>query len=145
MTCFRNSAIQFWRNATVHLSCRNIFARCRSPCAHRDEQPKSQCLDGSSGGLHTVHKRAATDLHGAPQIALIQLIGGFLAAQGAFEIKMAIVNIATQEDLPDALALAAGSMKRLLLGEPNRRVRSSDTEDTRMAHCSPIDSHERSG
>jgi hypothetical protein len=40
---------------------------------------------------------------------------------------MAILDIAVQEDFPNALTLVARRMKALLLGEPNRRVRSSDT------------------
>jgi hypothetical protein len=40
---------------------------------------------------------------------------------------MAILDIAVQEDFPNALTLVTGSMKALLLGEPDWRVRSSDT------------------
>ena len=57
------------------------------------------------GALHTVQNCAATCLHSAAPIALIQLIRGLLSAQGAFQIKMAVINIAIQEDLPNALAL----------------------------------------
>jgi hypothetical protein len=39
----------------------------------------------------------------------------------------AMINIAMQEDLPNALSVVTGSMKALLLGEPNRWVRGSDT------------------
>ena len=53
-------------------------------------------LHGGSGCLHTVQNRAATCFYGTAQIALIQLIRGFLAIQGAFQIKMAMINIAIQ-------------------------------------------------
>jgi len=46
-------------------------------------------------------------LHGAAQIALIQPIRTFSAIQSAFQIKMAMINIAIQEDLADALAQPA--------------------------------------
>ena len=88
--------------------------------------------------------RSATCLHGAAQIPLIQLIRTFPAIQGAFQIKMAMINIAIQEDLADALALIARSMKALLLGQPNQRVRRSDTDDPRMVHWSPTNSCEAS-
>jgi len=55
------------------------------------------------------------------------LIGTFLAIQRAFQIKMAEIDIAIQEDLPNALALVTRRLKALLLGEPNRWVRYSDT------------------
>jgi hypothetical protein len=55
---------------------------------------------------------------------------------------MAMINIAIQEDLADALALVARSMKALLLGQPNQWVRSSDTDDPRMVHWSPTNSCE---
>jgi len=45
------------------------------------------------------------------------------AVQRAFQIKMAMINIAIQEDLPNALALVTRRMKASLLGEPNRWVR----------------------
>jgi len=44
------------------------------------------------------------------------LIGAFLAIQSAFQIKMAVIDVAIQEDLPNALALVARRMKALLLG-----------------------------
>ncbi len=37
------------------------------------------------------------------------------------------IDIAIQENLPNALTLVTRCMKALLLGEPNRRVRCSDT------------------
>ena len=86
--------------------------------------------------------RSATCLHGAAQIPLIQLIRTFSAIQSAFQIKMAMINIAIQEDLADALAVVARSMKALLLGQPNQWVRCSDTEDPRMVHWSPTNSCE---
>ena len=95
-----------------------------------------------SGCLQTVQNRAATYLHGAAQIALIHLIRAFATIQGAFQIKMAMRNIAIQEDLPNAFALVARSMKSLFLGEPKRRVRCSDAEDPRMIHWSPTNSWE---
>jgi hypothetical protein len=45
---------------------------------------------------------------------------------------MAMINIAIQEHLADALAVLARSMKALLLGQPNQWVRCSDTENPRM-------------
>jgi len=76
----------------------------------------------------------ATGFHSAAQIALIQLIRALLAIQRAFKIKMAIINVAIQEDLPNALALITSRMKGLLLGKPDRRVCRPDTENPRMAH-----------
>jgi hypothetical protein len=105
---------------------------------------KVDILHGSFGCLHTLQNRAAARSHGAAQIALIQLIRAFLAIQRAFQIKMAMINIAIQEDLPNALALVTRSMKALLLGEPNRWIRCTDTEDTRMVHWSPTNSCEAS-
>jgi hypothetical protein len=64
------------------------------------------------------------------------------AKSRAFQTKMAMINIAIQEDLPNALAWVTRSMKTLLLGEPNQWVRHSDTEDPRMVHCSPTNSCE---
>jgi hypothetical protein len=58
-------------------------------------------LHGSSGCLQTVQNRAATRFHGAAQIALIQLIRAFPAIQSAFQIKMAMTDIASKE-LPRA-------------------------------------------
>jgi hypothetical protein len=46
-------------------------------------------------------------------------------------IRMAMIKIATQEDLADPLALVTRSMKALLFGEPNQRVSCSDTKDSR--------------
>ncbi len=57
---------------------------------------------------------------------------------------MAMINIAIQEDLADALALVTRSMKALLLGEPNQWVRCSDAEEPRMVHWSPTNSCEAS-
>jgi hypothetical protein len=68
-------------------------------------------LHSSSGSIYTVQNRAATCFHGAAQITLIQLIRAFLAIQLAFQIKIAMLNIAIQEDLPNALALVTRSMK----------------------------------
>jgi len=42
-----------------------------------------------------------------------------------------------EEDLPNALALVARSMKGLLLGEPYGRIRCCDTEYPKMVHWSP--------
>jgi hypothetical protein len=53
--------------------------------------------------------RSATCLHGAVQIPLIQLIRTFSAIQSAFQTKMAMINIAIQEDLADALAVVAAA------------------------------------
>jgi hypothetical protein len=75
----------------------------------------------------TVQNRLTTCFHGAAQIALIRLIRAFLAIRSTFQIKMTIINIAIQEDLPNAFALVTRGMKALLLGKPNRRVRCSDT------------------
>jgi hypothetical protein len=58
---------------------------------------------------------------------LIQLIGAFPAIQSAFQIKMAMIDIAIQEDLADALALVTRRVKALLLRQPNQWVRCSDT------------------
>ena len=112
------------------------LASARADCKEID------ILHGSSGCFHTVQNRAATCFHGATQIALIQLIRAFLAIQGALQMKMAMINIAIQEDLPNALASVTRRMKALLLGEPNRCVRCSDTEDPRMIHWSPTKSCE---
>src|ERR1700738_1517228 len=101
-------------------------------------------LHGSCGCLQTVQNRLTTSFHGAVQIALIQLIRAFLAIRSTFQIKMTIINIAIQKNLPNALTLIAGSMKSLLLGKPSRRVRCSDTEDSRRVHCSPANSCESS-
>ena len=113
---------------TAHI--RTHVTSARADCKEID------ILHGGSGCLHTVQNRAATCFHGAAQIALIQLIRAFLAIQGAFQIKMAMINIAIQEDLPNALALVTRRMKALLLGEPNRWVSCSDTEDPRIIHWS---------
>jgi len=66
----------------------------------------------------------------------------FLSIQSAFQIEMAIVNIAIQNNLANALALVARGMKGLLLGEPIRGSCGSDTEDPRMVHWSPPNSCE---
>jgi hypothetical protein len=58
--------------------------------------------------------------------------------------KNGMINVAIQEDLPNALALVARSMKALLLRQPNQWVRCSDTEDPRMVHWSPANSCEAS-
>jgi hypothetical protein len=55
-----------------------------------------------------------------------------------------MINIAIQEDLPNALALVTRGMNAFLLGEPNQWVRCSDTEDPRMVHWSPAVSCEAS-
>jgi hypothetical protein len=55
---------------------------------------------------------------------------------------MAVIDVAIQEDLPNAFALITRHMKALRLGEPERRVRGSDTEDPRMAHWSATNSRE---
>jgi hypothetical protein len=47
-------------------------------------------------------------------------------------MKVAMINIAIQEDLPNALALLTRSMKAFLSGEPDQGIRCSDTEDPRM-------------
>ena len=57
---------------------------------------------------------------------------------------MAMINIAIQEDLPNALAVVTRSMKGLLLGEPNQWIGCSDSEDPRMVHWSPAISCEAS-
>jgi hypothetical protein len=84
-------------------------------------------LHGSGGRLQTVQNRLTTCFHGAAQIALIQLIRAFLAIRSTFQIKMTIVNVAIQKNLPNALTLIARSVKGLLLGKPSRRVRCADT------------------
>ena len=61
-------------------------------------------------------------------------IRAFVAIQGAFQIKMTMINIAIQENLPNALALVTRRMEALLLGESNRWVCCSDTEYPRMVH-----------
>ena len=66
-----------------------------------------------------------------------------LEAQRAFQIKMAVIDIAIQKYLPNALALVTRRKKALLLSEPNRWVRRSDTEDPRMVHRSPTASYEQ--
>ena len=101
---------------------------------------KIDILHGSSGCLQTVQNRAATHFHGAVQIALIQLIRAFRAIQSAFQIKMAVIDIAIEEDLADALALVTRSIKALLLRQPDQWARCSDTEDLRMVHWSPANS-----
>jgi hypothetical protein len=101
-------------------------------------------VHGGSGSLNAVQNRAATCLHGAPQITLIQLIGAFLAIQAVLQIKMAVFDIAVQEDPANAVALVTRGMKALLLGEPNRWARCSDTEDPRMVHWSSANSCEAS-
>jgi hypothetical protein len=45
------------------------------------------------------------------------LIRAFAAIQSPFKIKMAMINIAVQEDLPNALAQVTSRMKALLLGQ----------------------------
>ena len=57
-------------------------------------------------------------------------------------VRMAMINIAIQEDLADALALVARSVKALLLDQPNQWVRRSDTEDPKTVHWSPTNSCE---
>jgi len=71
-------------------------------------------LDGRSGCAYRVQNRAVTCFHGVAQIALIQLIRTLPAIERAFQMKMAMINIA--------------------LGEPNQWVRGSDTGDPRMVH-----------
>ena len=67
-----------------------------------------------------------------------------LEAQRAFQIKMAVIDIAIQKYLPNALALVTRRKKALLLSEPNRWVRCSDAEDLRMVHWSTTGSCEPS-
>ena len=62
----------------------------------------------------TVQNHVATCFHGTAQIALIQLIRPVARIQGAFKIEMAMINIAIQEDLPNAIALVTRSK-----GHPN--------------------------
>src|SRR5216683_4013410 len=88
---------------TAHI--RTHVASARADCKEID------VLNGGSGCLHTVKNRAATCFHGAAQIALIQLIRTFLAIQRAFQIKMAVIDVAIQEDLPNALTLVTRRMK----------------------------------
>src|SRR5216683_7461297 len=103
---------------------------CDETTAHVRTHVASACADckeidilnGGSGCLHTVQNRLTTCFHGAAQIALVQLIRGFLASRSTFQIKMTIINIAIQENLPNALALVARRMKALLLRELNRWV-----------------------
>src|SRR5580700_12208421 len=104
--------------ATTHV--RTYVASARADCEEID------ILHGSCGCLHTVQNRLTTCFHGAAQIALIQLIRAFLAIRRTFQIKITIIDIAIQKNLPNALTLIARSMKALLLGEPGRWVRCSD-------------------
>jgi hypothetical protein len=85
---------------------------------------------------------ATTCFHSPTQIALIQLIRAFLAIQRASQIRIAILNIAIQENLPNALALVTRRMKTLFLGELDQWVRCSDAEDPGMVHRSPAHSCE---
>jgi hypothetical protein len=117
----------------------HIRTHVASACADCKE---IDILHGSAGCLHTVHNSLTTCFHRAAQITLIQLIRTLLAIQHAFHIKMAVIDIAIQEDLPNALALVARGMKGLLLGEPNQRVRRSATENPGMVHWSPANSCE---
>ena len=64
------------------------------------------------------------------------------AIQKTFQIKMAMINIAIQEDLPNVLALVTGSVEAFFLCKPNPWVRCSDTDDPRMVHCSLSNSRE---
>src|SRR5947207_14526972 len=104
---------------TTHI--RTHITSARADCKEID------ILHVGCGCLQTVQNRLTTCFHGAAQIALIQLIRTFLAVRSTFQIKMTIINVAIQEDLPNALTLVTRRMKALLLGKPSRRVRCSDT------------------
>ena len=116
---------------TAHI--RTHVASARADCKEID------ILHGSCGCLQTVQNRLTPCFHGAAQVALIQLISGFLAIWSTFQIKMTIIDIAIQENLPNALTLVTRCMKALLLRELKRWVRGSDTEDPRMVHWLPPD------
>jgi hypothetical protein len=89
---------------------RTDVAGVRADCKEIDS------LHGISGCVHSVENRAATCFHGAAQIALIQLIGTFPAIQSDLQIEMAIINIAIQEDIPNALALGNPQHESFPLG-----------------------------
>jgi len=71
-------------------------------------------------------------MHCTTQIALIELIRGFVPIQATFKIEIAKVDVTIQKDLPDAFALISCRTKALLLCEPERRVRRSDSDDAWM-------------
>ncbi len=102
--------------------------------AHRQE---IHILDCSSSRFQAIQNRAATCLHRAGQITFIQLIGGFLAIQGSSKIKVAVFNVAVQENLPNGFALITRSVEALLLSEPDRRVRRSNSKNSWRVHWCP--------
>ena len=65
-----------------------------------------------------------------------ELIRAFPATQSALPVTMAMIDIAIEKDLADALALVPRRMKALLLRRPNQWVRCSDTEHPGMVHWS---------
>src|SRR5579872_213737 len=115
------------------------YIRTDVACAAANCQ-KVQFLHRGSSRINAIQNRSATGFHSSAQIALIQLVRTLLAIQRAFQIKMPIVDIAIQKYLPNALALVTRRMKGLLLGEPDQRVRCSETDNARMVHCSPTNS-----
>ena len=68
-------------------------------------------------------------MNSTAQVALIEFVRAFVPIEVALKIEMAKVDVTVQKDLPNALALISGNIKALLLGEPERRVRRSDTDD----------------
>ena len=68
-------------------------------------------------------------MHCTTQVALIELIRGFIPIQTSFEIEMAKVDVTVQKDLPNAFALISRNPKALLLCKPEPRVRRSDSDD----------------
>jgi hypothetical protein len=65
--------------------------------------------------VQTIHNRATSDADGTTQVALIELIRGFVPIEVAFKIEMAEVDITVEKDLPDSFALISRNRKALLL------------------------------
>jgi hypothetical protein len=99
--------------------------------AHRQE---IHILHGRAGGLQTIQNRAATSFHRAGKITLVLLIGCLLEVWSTSEVKMTALNVAVQENLPNAFAFVTRSVEALLLREPNRRVRRSNSKDSWGVH-----------
>jgi hypothetical protein len=87
--------------------------------------------------VQTLRDRMAAGLDCAIQIALIQLVRGFLPIWLSFDVEMAMIYVTIQEYAANALTLVARCMKSFLLRKPKWRISGSNRDDLWATHVPP--------
>ena len=116
--------------------------RADVPGASRDDK-QVHVTRGQAGVGKALLDGAASRLHGAPQVTLVQLVRRLMSVDVlGVDVEVPVINIAVEKDIEYPRAVIAGQPVCFLLREPVGRIGSADGQNPgigRLGFPKPLD------